>query len=170
MNSQDQNLTGAAEAQLAKRRMPTPITPGMVFYYPEGHGWCRHGILKAEESNGRIVLRDTYWGLGSDTIRYYPDDLDGKIEFAIDLTNARKVGREEFERFREGDRLFIPIGGGSEQCWVSGSAMPDSELVESQHRRWIEEAKVSIDAAKRNLAWREREYSEWKQSLSGASC
>lgn len=126
---------------------------GELYRYPEGLGWCRHGLLLVEETrDGLLRLRDTYWsGHGIDDNFWKPEELVGKIEFVLDLSNARKTTRHEFDQFREEDRAYIPRGGHHEECWVRKDAEPDPVLIEDQLRCQIATAESDLRSAQFGL-------------------
>jgi hypothetical protein len=143
---------------------------GELYRYPEGRGWCRHGLLLVEESrDGRLVLRDTYWsGHSMDDTLWKPEQLEGRIEFVLDLSNARKTNRHEFDRFREEDRAYIPMGGHREECWVRKDAEPDPALVEDQIRCEVETAKSALRSAQFGVELAEKRLAEFLKARGEA--
>lgn len=120
--------------------------------------WCRHNIVIArEQKDGSVYLIDTYWGSGDGS--YRPEDLEGKTEYIGNIHEYRDAYPREFEQFGEGERFFIPMGGGGERRLVKKSATPDKELI----RRQLE---TEIEDLKKKNEWNERGIVEKTKELS----
>jgi hypothetical protein len=140
------------------------IKTGHLYHYPEGRGWCRHGLLRAEERrDGSLILVDTYWGSAQDFPRNWhtPEEVAGKVEFMLDLSNAKQVYREEFDRYKDKDRAYIPIGGGREQLWVRKDAKPNPALIEDQLRAKLSSAESNLRMAQWAIERAQEELAEF---------
>ena len=83
--------------------------------------WCKHDIVRAVVIDGQFIFKDTYWR-NSDATRYSYDKVKDVLVFAIDGNHMKEVTRFEFDMYDDCDKLYIPIGGSSEQLLVDTRA------------------------------------------------
>lgn len=133
------------------------IRPGMLCEGPFDYGWCSHGISRiATDSWGVLWAYDTYWGsFGPDRRRALVSESYGELRLILDLNAARRVDREVFERYRDEDRAYIPVGGGSEEFWVRKGVAPDSQRVIQQLKQQIDDLRSDIAHKRARLAEKE---------------
>ncbi len=114
--------------------------------------WCFHNILIVKRNpSGIICFEDTYWGTKIFTI----DDIQKKgwrlKKICDDIREMKKISKREFEFYRDEDKLYIPIGGGSEQFFVKKSAKKDPKKVKKILKYTIQSLQVKINNYKMDL-------------------
>jgi len=111
-------------------------------------GWCRHGLVLTYDNGHGLYAADTYWGSSSDN-KIDLTELERDGEFIADLDEFRKSNRNEWYRYAEKDRVWIPVGGRSEQYLVRTDAKPDTKNAIAQIASEIEE----WQSKKRSAEW-----------------
>jgi hypothetical protein len=137
------------------------MKPNMVFRYA-GSSWCRHGLAITKMQGDYLIATDTYWR----DPNMDPVSLSAleSAEYLGNLDEFQKSSREECERFEDGDSIFIPIGGGSEQNWLRKSAKPSREKSLVQIAYKIERAESTIRMAKWDLEQLQKEQAKWLEA------
>ena len=80
--------------------------------------WCKHDIVKAEIECGKFIFVDTYWASRSHSTVYKFEQVKDMLVFAIDCNYVKEVNDFEYDMYDDKDKLYIPIGGGSEKLLV----------------------------------------------------
>lgn len=125
---------------------------------PVHHGWCKHGIFQIENIGGTLLAVDTYWGsLNSDSHRYTVSRIASDLEFMIDTEDATVTHRENFNRYADCDRAYIPIGGSGERYFVRKGATPDKDRNRAQLEEKVRSLESDIRFATGQLADAKRE-------------
>lgn len=127
-----------------------------LYRYREGAGWCRHGLVVIRNigttEKPDLVAVDTYWGYepnhgALERNFYQAEKVKDKLEFIIDLSACRNSNEHEFQQYEEGDRAYIPMGGGSARWLVRRDAKPSIDLQLRQLNAEAEAEKRKIESA-----------------------
>jgi hypothetical protein len=125
-------------------------------------GWARHGIaiVKSQE-NGHPVAYDTYWGDSPTDSSWINVD---KLPADGILGNIHEFGPvpypNEYEDFKDTDKYWIPMGGGSAYYRVRTGAEPDLARVYARLERAVEKAESSVRSAESSLRWAKQQLNE----------
>lgn len=120
----------------------------LLFKYGQS-GWCRHGLVLTVDEGRGLYAADTYWRNGYPSGGVDLAELEANGTFIADLDEFRKSDRNEYHRYAEADRVWIPIGGASERYLVRTNAKPDATLAVQQIKCEIEH----WQAQKRSAEW-----------------
>jgi hypothetical protein len=137
-------------------------------YAPDAGKWCRHGLRRIVSERGQLYAIDTYWDDWSNGDPRRVEEIQKDLEFVVDLSAARKVSRDVYERFAEKDRAWIPMGGGSEQYWVSTSATPNPENTRAWLQSKLKHAQSDLRVAQNRVNWAEDELAQFEEAQRGA--
>lgn len=103
---------------------------GELYDLKDGHGWCRHGLVKIHaHSRHGLIAADTYWGgprFGAFEDNWHlVDKVRDRLTFILDLNNARDSHKDEWEVYADEDRAYIPQGGNGARWYVRKDARPN---------------------------------------------
>lgn len=130
-----------------------------VITYRGGPDWCRHHIAVILGGDGWGYARDTYWGIGD----VYSDS--GWLR-EQDVISPRLIGNiDDFEPnkyldpryYRDEDKFWIPVGGGSEQNWFRKNAQPDPALIYARLVYQVEKSERAMLSAQSSRDYAVRE-------------
>lgn len=143
------------------RRSGMAIIENGLYELKDGHGWCRHGLVRTQHTETRgMIAVDTYWG-DREAADWYPvSEVEHRLRFIIDLRRCRPSIRHEWEQYEDADRAYIPVGGGREQFLVAGDARPSPARQAAQLKAEIAHLQSEIEWDRRELARKERELAQ----------
>ncbi|WP_277209201.1 hypothetical protein [Isoptericola croceus] len=123
--------------------------------------WCREGFAIARRrGDGRIVLLDTFWALGSESHVLTGDEVaTAQVEFNLDDFIAERdiPGRWPWQAFHPDDRrMYTSQHGLRVHRFVRKGAEPDGQTQIDNARRRVSEAEEKVASAQRSL-----EYARW---------
>jgi len=92
--------------------------------------WCRHNIFIYDDEYDQFV--DTYWGiLESNNKRYKLDklkELGEVVDKKLNIFDMKSCWSRDFEEYEPQDKLYIPVGGGSQRLLVRNGASKSINL------------------------------------------
>jgi hypothetical protein len=136
--------------------------PRDVVTYHAANGWCRHGIAVIHGGDGWGYAKDTYWGVsdaGGDSGWIREQDL-AEPTLIGNLDDFEYSKYAEFKDYREEDKFYIPMGGGSAQQWIRKGAEPDPALIWKRLVYQVEKAEMEIQYAQHTREWKVKELNE----------
>ena len=133
---------------------------GDIVRYNSERTHARHGIARVHVAGGSTWAFDTYWGL--DELDYGSVSMDcldpNNILGNIYEFETRCQYPYEYDDFADGDRFYLPVGGGSAQHWIRKGAQPVMTQVRDRLLYGIETERAAVESAKRRVELSLKEY------------
>jgi len=140
------------------------LREGDVFTYRPDERHCREGMaIVSDRADGSHILRDTFWGSGSDCHILTADEM-GTVEPLFNLADFDELDRyardskSAWEAYHPDNRRVITSQHGLQRRWfIRKGAEPDlSTQIQNAEGR-VEDAEDEFNRAERWLQWRREE-------------
>ena len=122
--------------------------------------WCRHNIFIWDDERDKFV--DTYWGiLDSNSKKYDREKLDKLGELVnlnLNIFDMESAYERDFEEYESKDKLYIPMGGGSEKRLVRKGATKSKKLE-------IELLEHEISELESDIKWKQHSLENKREQL-----
>lgn len=141
-------------------------------------GWCRHGIFRTTEHDGKIQFVDTYWNDMSVSVDHF--DISNLI-YVGQVEDFKECSADEYWLYSKRNRIYIPIGGWRERYLIKKDAEREYLKVIANIENAIKKLEFDIEWAEKILTgkklWleyikanpdRTDEYKDWMQSPPNA--
>ncbi len=126
------------------------IKVGAYYTDYDQQGWCKHGIFRTKEYDGKIQFIDTYWNDKSVSIEHF--DISNLV-YVGQVEDFKECSSDEYWLYSERDRIHIPIGGWHERWLIKKDA-------KKEHAKIIADIENAIKKLQFDIKWAE-------QSLTG---
>ena len=117
--------------------------------------WCREGtaiVMETVETGGRLDVRDTYWGSGSDRHMLTSEELESAtVRFNLD--NYEQVNHGWVEYHPDDREVVTSQHRLQRQEYVRIGAVPDHGTKVENARATVAEREAELASAERRLLW-----------------